>query len=168
MKIRIPRVESKNKDNVQRRDTEPGDWIDASRRMSVWSLPEDPHERRRIRNAARYRTFRKPAPAGLHLHHRRWCHIPLRYDRTAFVEGAAPPWSPCITSSNWRSFPRQRRCVAADWIIATSAPIFFDEGYVSNCQENTRNRIATVMARLKPAIHFRRLISPSILEMRVS
>jgi hypothetical protein len=64
MKIRIPRVESKNKDNVQRRDTEPGDWIDASRRMSVWSLPEDPHERRRIRNAARYRTFRKPAPAG--------------------------------------------------------------------------------------------------------
>ena len=51
MKIRIPlRVESKNKDNGQRRDTEPRDWIDASRRMSGWSLPEDPHERRRIRN----------------------------------------------------------------------------------------------------------------------
>jgi hypothetical protein len=50
MKIRIPlRVESKNKVNGQRRDTEPG-WIDASRRLSGWSLPEDPHERRRIRN----------------------------------------------------------------------------------------------------------------------
>src|SRR5438876_6243556 len=57
------------------------------------------------------------------------------------------PWAP-VHRANWFSV--------------------FEQIWIPDSQANTRNRMATVIARLKPTIHLRRVISLSILEMRVS
>jgi hypothetical protein len=51
MSILIPlRWNQRDIDGWQRRETLPGDRADESRQRADWSLPEDPHEQRRIRN----------------------------------------------------------------------------------------------------------------------
>jgi hypothetical protein len=51
MSIRVPpRWEERHIEGRQRRDTDAGDRIDENRRTAGWSLPEDPRERRHIRN----------------------------------------------------------------------------------------------------------------------
>lgn len=46
----LSRWDEQDVDGRHCRDTEPVDPIDESRRTASWSFPEDPHERRRIRN----------------------------------------------------------------------------------------------------------------------
>ncbi|HEX2458930.1 MAG TPA: hypothetical protein VHJ58_02185 [Vicinamibacterales bacterium] len=51
MSIRVPpRWNQRPVEGRQRRDTDAEDRIDEDRRIAGWSLPEDPRERRRIRN----------------------------------------------------------------------------------------------------------------------
>jgi hypothetical protein len=51
MSIRVPpRWNQRPVEGRQRRDTDAEDGIDEDRRIAGWSLPEDPCERRRIRN----------------------------------------------------------------------------------------------------------------------